>query len=202
MLQRTKTSTTSGIRVKVRKPRFLFRAILALSLSSGFALLPSPPGAFAHGGGLDGNGGHNCRVGSCAGTYHCHRCPCGCEVSSQTPASGEIIISPQLLEAIQALEEFKKSKETVIPALSIPNSVNPVIAENLKGVEDFLRDGSQSGGTSSKTGLPNNSLSPAGYSSKDNESESDSPPDAKAFLLALLIVGSPFIYGFYWSRKK
>ena len=27
----------------------------------------------AHSGGLDGSGGHNCNVGSCAGTYHCHR---------------------------------------------------------------------------------------------------------------------------------
>lgn len=26
----------------------------------------------AHGGGLDGSGGHNCYVGSCAGTYHYH----------------------------------------------------------------------------------------------------------------------------------
>jgi hypothetical protein len=30
-------------------------------------------GASAHGGGLDSDGGHNCRVGSCAGTYHCHQ---------------------------------------------------------------------------------------------------------------------------------
>lgn len=29
--------------------------------------------ASAHGGGLDWQGGHNCRVGSCAGTYHCHQ---------------------------------------------------------------------------------------------------------------------------------
>ena len=29
--------------------------------------------AFAHGGGLDSSGGHNCYVGSCAGTYHSHR---------------------------------------------------------------------------------------------------------------------------------
>jgi hypothetical protein len=41
-------------------------------------MLGSP--ASAHGGGLDWQGGHNCRVGSCAGTYHCHqfrggRCP-------------------------------------------------------------------------------------------------------------------------------
>lgn len=31
------------------------------------------PRASAHGGGLDSDGGHNCRVGSCAGTYHCHQ---------------------------------------------------------------------------------------------------------------------------------
>jgi len=28
---------------------------------------------FGHGGGLDSQGGHNCNVGSCAGTYHCHQ---------------------------------------------------------------------------------------------------------------------------------
>ena len=28
--------------------------------------------AFAHGGGLDSDGGHNCYVGSCEGTYHFH----------------------------------------------------------------------------------------------------------------------------------
>ena len=29
--------------------------------------------AFGHGGGLDSSGGHNCYVGSCAGTYHNHQ---------------------------------------------------------------------------------------------------------------------------------
>lgn len=29
--------------------------------------------ANGHGGGLDSDGGHNCYVGSCAGTYHYHR---------------------------------------------------------------------------------------------------------------------------------
>ena len=28
---------------------------------------------FAHGGGLDQSGGHNCYVGSCKGTYHYHQ---------------------------------------------------------------------------------------------------------------------------------
>jgi hypothetical protein len=33
--------------------------------------------AYSHGGGLDWQGGHNCRVGSCAGTYHCHQARAG-----------------------------------------------------------------------------------------------------------------------------
>lgn len=33
----------------------------------------SAEAAVAHGGGLDGDGGHNCYVSACAGTYHCHR---------------------------------------------------------------------------------------------------------------------------------
>jgi hypothetical protein len=37
----------------------------------------APAGAVTnHGGGLDSDGGHNCNVGSCAGTYHCHQ-SCG-----------------------------------------------------------------------------------------------------------------------------
>ena len=41
-------------------------ASLVLSVVTGIS-------ANAHGGGLDSDGGHNCRVGSCAGTYHCHQ---------------------------------------------------------------------------------------------------------------------------------
>ena len=61
------------------------RILLVLVMASGFGLMPTPKVVSAHGGGLDGNGGHNCRVGSCAGTYHCHRCPCGCSTSSNSP---------------------------------------------------------------------------------------------------------------------
>jgi len=42
------------------------------SLALGAALLTAGP-VQAHGGGLDWQGGHNCNVGSCAGTYHCHQ---------------------------------------------------------------------------------------------------------------------------------
>lgn len=37
------------------------------------AVLSQVGRAQGHGGGLDSDGGHNCYVGSCAGTYHYHR---------------------------------------------------------------------------------------------------------------------------------
>lgn len=49
-----------------------------------FVFLPSPV-VSAHGGGLDSSGGHNCRVGSCAGTYHCHQPSWGCGVGYSKP---------------------------------------------------------------------------------------------------------------------
>ena len=38
-----------------------------------FLFLISVASVEAHSGGLDSYGGHNCRVGACAGTYHYHR---------------------------------------------------------------------------------------------------------------------------------
>ena len=52
------------------KKLIFFTAGLVLTLGSF-----SP--AYSHGGGLDWQGGHNCRVGSCAGTYHCHQASAG-----------------------------------------------------------------------------------------------------------------------------
>ena len=46
------------------------RFLLLLLLVSLVALAPSM--VSAHGGGLDSNGGHNCYVSPCAGTYHYH----------------------------------------------------------------------------------------------------------------------------------
>lgn len=46
--------------------------------------------AYSHGGGLDWQGGHNCRVGSCAGTYHCHQARAGiCASKIKKPTSNE-----------------------------------------------------------------------------------------------------------------
>lgn len=53
---------------------------IALVLSA-FAAVP----AQAHGGGLDWQGGHNCRVGSCAGEYHCHQARGGICAKNSSP---------------------------------------------------------------------------------------------------------------------
>jgi hypothetical protein len=61
------------------------RIILLSSLALGISLT-TPSIVFAHGGRLDSQGGHNCRVGSCAGTYHCHQAlgpACGSSKSSK-----------------------------------------------------------------------------------------------------------------------
>jgi hypothetical protein len=47
--------------------------MLRLAIIAAVFIFGSNSPAFSHGGGLDWQGGHNCRVGSCAGTYHCHQ---------------------------------------------------------------------------------------------------------------------------------
>lgn len=60
------------MRVKQFVCQFLF--IGALLVAPVSALMIAPVSAsVSHGGGLDSDGGHNCNVGSCAGTYHCHQ---------------------------------------------------------------------------------------------------------------------------------
>lgn len=72
-----------GVKLKNRKLRnFLLSTVLALGI-----LLTTPSLAIGHGGGLDWQGGHNCRVGSCAGTYHCHQARAGvCAPTKKTPS--------------------------------------------------------------------------------------------------------------------
>jgi hypothetical protein len=49
------------------------RLLLLLVMLSSLIISPiQPTEAFAHSGRTDSSGGHNCRVGSCAGTYHFH----------------------------------------------------------------------------------------------------------------------------------
>jgi hypothetical protein len=57
--------------VKFLTRKFAGRLLVQLLLVFSFVGIGGP--ALGHGGGLDSDGGHNCYVGSCAGTYHCHQ---------------------------------------------------------------------------------------------------------------------------------
>ena len=48
-----------------------------MALVSAILTLGTVAPVYSHGGGLDWQGGHNCRVGDCAGTYHCHQARAG-----------------------------------------------------------------------------------------------------------------------------
>ena len=52
--------------------KILRKSIVTVVISI-FVVFFSTSLAYGHGGGLDSDGGHNCNVGSCAGTYHCHQ---------------------------------------------------------------------------------------------------------------------------------
>lgn len=71
-----------------------------LSFLAGLAPFNVAP-ASAHGGGLDSDGGHNCNVGSCAGTYHCHqargpRCSSGGSTGSSGSTRSSTSVIPSL----------------------------------------------------------------------------------------------------------
>lgn len=56
---------------------FLVMRKISTALIVGILTFGTIAPASAHGGGLDWQGGHNCRVGSCVGTYHCHQARAG-----------------------------------------------------------------------------------------------------------------------------
>ena len=70
--------------------------------------------ANAHGGGLDSQGGHNCRVGSCAGTYHCHqpRGPVCQEALGVRPPSAKPTPKPTLTKKSQDSIQKNKSNKS------------------------------------------------------------------------------------------
>lgn len=72
----------------------LVRAVLVLLMTFGISVT-APTSASAHGGGLDGDGGHNCYVSYCAGTYHCHQ-PRGprCQALSQPVVTSKPLVVP------------------------------------------------------------------------------------------------------------
>ena len=75
----------------MRRPKSkLIVLVISLLLSTGSMFTQT---ANAHGGGLDSQGGHNCRVGACAGTYHCHQAwgpACGGGTPAKTNATSGV----------------------------------------------------------------------------------------------------------------
>lgn len=64
-------ASLQGVTVNHVRPKVFSPVLVALALV--LCLLAGVSPLSAHGGGLDSDGGHNCNVGSCAGTYHCHQ---------------------------------------------------------------------------------------------------------------------------------
>lgn len=68
--------------------------------------LGTPSPSYSHGGGLDWQGGHNCRVGSCAGTYHCHQARAGvCAPSAALPKTKSKVSQKVSTQCIDASDE-------------------------------------------------------------------------------------------------
>ena len=75
------------VNLQNRKGLLTMRRIFIGMLVTLSLILGANP-SIGHGGGLDSQGGHNCRVGSCAGTYHCHQAwgpACGGGTSAPLP---------------------------------------------------------------------------------------------------------------------
>lgn len=81
-------------------------------------IVQSPQAVSAHGGGLDGDGGHNCYVGSCAGTYHYHRGGGGSSSSSQ-------ITLPAFCVSLNNSSGFTRSEIALIQFKLLMNGFSP-----------------------------------------------------------------------------
>jgi hypothetical protein len=76
----------------------------------------------AHGGGLDWQGGHNCRVGSCAGTYHCHQPRAGsCAPSSSLPKKKPLATKSISVECILQADENLSRNQIAMIQLKLAN---------------------------------------------------------------------------------
>lgn len=79
---------------------------ITLAMAVAILTLGSPVPSYSHGGGLDWQGGHNCRVGSCAGTYHCHQARGGaCAPSTDLPKTKPRVSQKVSTQCIQETDE-------------------------------------------------------------------------------------------------
>jgi len=99
--------------------RCRFRTLQSIILFLLVALIvQSPLPVSAHGGGLDGDGGHYCYVGSCAGTYHYHRGGGGSRSSSN-------FALPALCVSLNTSSGFTRSEIALIQLKLLVNGISP-----------------------------------------------------------------------------
>jgi hypothetical protein len=109
--------------------------------------------ANAHGGGLDWQGGHNCRVGSCAGTYHCHQAWGGiCAPSSGSSTTKPKVTKPKVSRPVAAVcideytQELSKGQvallQTRLSTLGYsPGTTDGILgSQTLKELNKFEKD--------------------------------------------------------------
>lgn len=96
--------------------------------------------ATAHGGGLDWQGGHNCRVGSCAGTYHCHQAWGGiCAQSSGATTAKPKVSKPKVSKSILpvcvdgSVDELSKAHIAMIQSRLKILGYEPGVADGVLG---------------------------------------------------------------------
>ena len=79
---------------------------ISLAIVVAILTLGTPSPSYSHGGGLDWQGGHNCRVGSCAGTYHCHQARAGvCATSADLPKTKPRVSQTVPVQCIEESDE-------------------------------------------------------------------------------------------------
>lgn len=120
----------------------LARLSLVVILASGFSLVPASSTS-AHGGGLDSDGGHNCYVNYCAGTYYCHqaRGP-RCQLLSQPMVTTRAFDGPREQVAV-GNEESVTSDEMGLRGWSIVLGF-PALLASLAAFWNWAKDATRS----------------------------------------------------------
>jgi hypothetical protein len=114
------------------------KSILVFVVLSTILTLGTSNPSFAHSGGLDWQGGHNCRVGSCAGTYHCHQARAGvCAASSDQPSSTPKVAKKVSVMCINESDENLNRNQVAMIQYKL----------NLLGYQAGAQDGSYGGMT-------------------------------------------------------
>lgn len=125
-----------------RATELLIRLSLTLAVVGFVCALPSSSPAAAHGGGLDGSGGHNCYVGSCAGTYHCHRYyggRCTRTVTTQPVVTSPPATVPRVTTPPATTPRVTSPPRTTTTVLRVANCISSLGGNNARSEVALLQ---------------------------------------------------------------